>query len=75
MKQYIQRRNSMFRIDRKQLSSEANKDRTVNALYGAIYIEYKGAATNPKYKDMTNLQKINSMNNFVLNWLSKRGLE
>lgn len=65
----------MFKLDRSQLSSAANKDATVNALYAAIYTEFRGASTNPKYKHLTNLERIDKVNEFVDEWLSKRGLE
>lgn len=74
MKTIINRKNNMFCIDRSKLSSKANKDEICNAIYAAIYREFAGAATNPAYKGLTNLQKMNRINEFVNKWLFDRGL-
>ena len=74
MKQVIFRQNKMFVIDREQLKPKARTDEICNALYAAIYTEFAGAAENPIYKDLTNLEKFARINAYANDWLQKRGL-
>lgn len=75
MKTVIIRKNNKFWIDRTQLSAAANKETICNALYAAIYTEFLGASKNPNYMHLNNLEKLNKLNEFALNWLKIRGLE
>ena len=74
MKTVIYRRNKMFIIDKEQLLPHARKEDIYNALYAAVYTEFQGASENPNYKELTNLEKVNKVNQFANEWLSKRGL-
>lgn len=75
MIQYFKRKNKMFCIDESQLSSAAKTTYNMNALYGAVYEEFRGAINNPKYKGLTDKQRLDQVNLFALNWLKDRGLE
>jgi len=75
MKQVIIRKNRRFIINEEQLKPQANKPDICNALYAAIYREFLGASENPKYKDLTPIDRLNKLNEFALDWLKKRGLE
>lgn len=75
MKQIIIRKNKKFIIDEEQLKPQAKKTDVCNALYSAIYQEFLGASENPKYKDLTLIDRFNKVNEFALMWLKKRGLE
>jgi len=75
MKQIIKRKSRMFCIDKTQLKPEARTTEVYNGLYAALYEEFKGANESPKYKRMTPLERLNSLNVFAINWLIERGLE
>lgn len=64
----------MFVIDRSQLSAAANKEGICNALYGALYSEFKGAAKSPTYKGLTPKDMLTQVNMFANDWLKTRGL-
>jgi hypothetical protein len=34
-----------------------------------------GASEHPNYKDLSNLERLNKLNEFALNWLKDKGLE
>lgn len=74
MKKYFYRQNNQFVIDSDLLSSKANTTAVINGLYAAAYLEFRGAVENPKYKDLTALEKMNKLNEFAHNWLKTRGL-
>ena len=73
MIQIIKRRNRLFKIDASLLAPEANKSDTINALYAAIYDEFKGAAYNPNYKNLTPKDRMEKLNEFANSWLKERG--
>lgn len=75
MKLIVNRRNKQFCIDTTQLSSKANNTDVINALYAAIYLEFRGASENPKYKHLTYLERFNKLNEFANKWLKDRGLD
>ena len=64
----------MFKIDRTQLIESANTDQVCNALYAAVYTEFVGASTNPLYSHLSNLDRMNKVNEFANKWLEERGL-
>ena len=68
------RENRFFKIDTSQLSGAALDPKNLNALYAAVYGEFVGAISNPKYKNLTPLQKMNELNQFAQNWLQNKGL-
>jgi len=74
-KPLIYRQNRFFKIDTSQLSVKANKSYIINALYAAIYDEFKEAVYNKKYEEMNNFQKMQAINEFALNWLKEKGLK
>jgi hypothetical protein len=69
MNTLIYRENKLFKINKELLPEKAKTNAVINALYAAVYLEFINADKNPKYKDMTSLDKINSVNNFALQWL------
>lgn len=73
MKQVILRKNKMFIIDQEQLKPTARRPDIINALYAELYAEFSGASYNPNYEKLTNLEKVNKINEFAYNWLNKRG--
>lgn len=73
MKTLIYRENRLFKIDTKQLPTAANKSWIINGLYAALYEEFTEAATNDKYKNMSNLEKMNALNEFAHRWLKNKG--
>lgn len=74
MKQIILRKNKLFVINKDELKPHAKKDEIYNALYAAIYTEFKGASENPDYEKLTNLEKLNKINTYAYEWLKTRGL-
>lgn len=74
MENVVYRKNKMFHIDTDKLSNKANKSDIILALYSAIYMEFSGAQNNPDYKDLTNLEKLDKVNQFANKWLTERGL-
>lgn len=64
----------MFVIDKSQLETKAKKDDVCNALYGAIYREFAGAAKNPRYKGLDHKSMLEEVNSFAFNWLKEKGL-
>lgn len=75
MDQLIYRQNKMFCIDKDLLKPAARKDDVCNALYAAIYTEFSGAVYNADYKDLSNLQRLEKINEFAWKWLEQRGLK
>lgn len=71
---YVKRSGKRFVVDKTQLSTKANKTDIINSLYAAIYDEFKGAALNPKYADMTPVKRLEELNTFTHEWLKERGL-
>lgn len=74
MQQYFFRKDNQFVINSKLLSERANTPTVINALYAAVYLEFRGAVDNPKYKDLNTLEKMQKLNEFAHNWLKTRGL-
>lgn len=75
MKKYFYRQTNQFVLDKTQLGSEAQLVDNMNALYAAVYEEFFGATENPKYKNLTPLQKFQKLNEYAYKWLKERGLE
>jgi len=73
MNQIIKRRNRLFKIDTKLLDARANNPATMNALYAAIYDEFKGAVHKPEYKNLTPKDRMEKLNEFANSWLKERG--
>ena len=74
MEQLVYRRNKLFVIDKSKLKPEAKSDNVCNALYAAIYSEFVGASTNPKYKGLNLKEMMEKLNEFSWDWLKQRGL-
>jgi hypothetical protein len=70
----IYRQGKLFKINESLLSKQANKTDIKNALYAAIYDEFKGASENPIYMQLTPLEKMQRLNDYASNWLKDRGL-
>ena len=68
----IYRQGNMFKIDESKLSSAAKNTATKNALYAAVYDEFKGANENPLYKSLSPIEKMNELNQFAENWLKDK---
>lgn len=75
MKKVIKYKNRTFKVIMNNLHPDAQKTSIVNNLYIAIYNEFYGAATNPKYKNLNILDRLDKVNEFSLNWLKSKGLE
>lgn len=73
MVQVILRKNKLFTIDAEALKPIARKPDIINALYAELYNEFSGANYNPSYKDLTNLERFNKLNEFANTWLKARG--
>lgn len=72
-KTLIYRKNLKFYINESKIKPQFRKVDVINALYGAIYEEFKGAIHNSKYVNMTPVEKIQQVNIFAEDWLKKRG--
>lgn len=75
MQEFIKYKNNRFVVVRKNLSESANKTDIINSLYLAIYQEFFGASENPKYKNLSVLDRLSKVNEFANDWLSKKGLQ
>lgn len=73
MDHIIKRRNSLFVVDKSLLAERANNGATINALYAAIYSEFRGAAYNARYKNLTPKDRMEKLNEFANSWLKDRG--
>ena len=69
----VSRNNGMFVLNEQALTIDARTPAVTNALYAAIYDEFLGATTNPKYQNLTTLERFNKLNEFARDWLSVRG--
>lgn len=67
------RQGSLFKINEKLLPKKANTTQVKNALYAAVYEEFKGASKNLLYRDLNPAQKMQKLNEFAVNWLQTRG--
>lgn len=74
MTNLINHKNNLFVVDKAQLKPEARKPAIINALYAAIYSEFKGAAKHPSYRNLTASERLQAVNNFADVWLKERGL-
>lgn len=45
-----------------------------NALYVALYNEFLGASKNPKYQDLTVLERVQKLNDYAKDWLKQKGI-
>lgn len=70
----IYRQGKLFKINESLLSPQANKVSIKNALYAAIYDEFRGASENPLYMHLTPLDRMQKLNDYASNWLKDRGL-
>lgn len=68
------KRNGLFTIDETKLAPSGRNNEIKAALYGAVYEEFLGASQNPKYKDLSPLDRFNRLNDFATTWLQDRGL-
>lgn len=75
MANIVNHRNNLFVVDEAQLKPEARKPAIINALYAAIYSEFKGAAKHPSYRNLTALERMQAVNDFANKWLKERGLK
>jgi hypothetical protein len=69
----IYRQGRLFKVNRSKLPVSANNSEVVEDLFVAIYREFQGADTNVKYKNLTYQVRIEMLNNFAKDWLSKKG--
>ena len=69
----ILRKNRRFCINQQHIKEEHRTSSVLNGLYAAIYDEFRGAATNKKYVNLTYENRMQEVNNFAENWLKKRG--
>lgn len=68
----INKQGSLFVIDDSQISVKARTPAIKNGLYAAIYGEFLGAVENPKYSNLTSIEKFNKLNEFAEKWLKDR---
>lgn len=68
------RQGSLFKINEKLLSKKANRTDIKNALYAAVYEEFKGASKNLLYRHLNPAEKMQKLNEFAVKWLDTRGL-
>lgn len=68
----INKKNKLFVIDDTKLNKKGKNTSVKNALYMAVYKEFFGAIDNPKYKNMTTLERFSTLNIFAENWLRER---
>lgn len=70
----LYKRNGLFIIDETKLAAGGRNNEVKAALYGAVYEEFLGASENPKYKDLSTLDRFNKLNDYATKWLQDRGL-
>jgi len=71
----VYRQNRLFKIDVTQLAPKAKRPEVINALYAALYDEFKGAVDNDKYSNLTYKERMDLINDYAHSWLTKRGLK
>ena len=71
----IVRKNKMFVIEESELPEEARNSVTINALYEAIWDEFRGAINNENYRNLTVQQRIEQINIYARKWLNRRGFK
>lgn len=65
----------MFRINQNELPEAARNVRTMNALYTALHMEFRGAQVSDKYSKMTTQEKMTAIEDFAQTWLKRRGFK
>ena len=75
MKQIFYRQGKLFKIDLDQINEKAKQTDIINSLYAAVYEEFRGSVEKKEYKNLTNLERLNKLNEFALNWLKQKGFE
>lgn len=70
----VRKQGPLFVLNDSQLSTKAKTTPIKNALYAEIYVEFIDAAKNPKYSNLTSLEKFNKVNEFAEKWLKDRNL-
>lgn len=71
---YVYRKNHKFHIDKTKLKPAAQSDEICNAMYAAIYLEFRGADKNINYRHLNYIQRFEKLNEFVEKWLKDRKL-
>lgn len=69
----VYREDKLFKLDESLLPKSAQNVSTINSLYADIYIEFRGASENKKYKSMNLLDRLDAVNQFAINWLNSKG--
>jgi hypothetical protein len=69
----IYRQDRLFRINSAELPESANTLEARQNLLVAIFKEFQGAMENESYKNMTNKERLEALNNFAKAWLLKQG--
>lgn len=70
----IYREGKFFKVNTSLLSEKANRMDVINALYAALYEEFRGASENPVYMNLSLLERLQAVNDYASNWLKDRGL-
>lgn len=69
----LRKQGPLFVIMDQYLTTKGKNPPVKNALYADIYSEFLGACENPKYQNLTPLEKFNKVNEFAEKWLKDRG--
>jgi len=69
----VYRQNRLFKINLNELPEIAKNTETLNALYAALFLEFRGAEENDKYNKKSYTERMEAINNFAENWLKKQG--
>ena len=73
MRNLVYRQGSLFKLDQNQLPEKAKNNQVKNALYADIYVEFLEANKNPKYINLSIIEKLEAVNAFALKWLKDKG--
>jgi hypothetical protein len=75
MQNLVMRQNKRFIINKNYVKkvSGSSIDEVCTALYAEMYLEFRGANTNREYSKLTNIERLEAINNFAKDWLKQRG--
>lgn len=72
-KPLVYRQNRLFRINEDLLPESARNLQTIQKLYYAMYLEFKGAEYSDKYSKLSYQERMEKINDFSKNWLKSQG--
>lgn len=71
----VYRQDRMFKINDEALPAGARTLEVKQKLFVALFREFRGASENDKYKKMSYQERIEILNQYARDWLTKQGFK